>query len=106
MVKNMPSEVRLPGFKFCLFHSVFDCGISCRLQKCSVPLTQEKGSVYLLVCHLVSILAFLSMNTLFMSTYVLSSLSSLCKSIFFVHLFVVRLQVGETHIVFRENTVG
>lgn len=71
-----------------------------------MPLTQEKGSVYLLVCNLVSILAFLSMNTLFMSTYVLSSLNFLCKSIFFVHLFVVRLQVGETHIVFRENTVG
>lgn len=102
MVKNMPSEVRPPGFKFCLVHCVIFSVILCRLDKHPVPPTHEEGSIYLLVWHLVSMLTFISINTLFMSTYVLSYLSFRCKSIFFVG----RLQICETHIVFRENTVG
>lgn len=106
MVKNMPTEVRPPGFKSCLFHCVIYCVILCRLHKCSVPLTHEEGVTYLLVWHLVSMLTFISVNTLCISTYVLLYLSFLCKSIFFVHLFVGRLQTRETHIVFVRTLYG
>lgn len=68
-------------------------------------LEYEEGGAYVLVWH-VSMLTSVSINTLFTSTHVLSYLSFLCKSLFFVYLLVGRLQICETRIVFCEITIG